>query len=67
MRVTVSGPATGRREVDLTEGATAADLLAACAVDARTCFVVLRGTVVPQETRLHDLDQVQLYPQRAGG
>ena len=51
----------------LPDGAATADLLRACGVDPRTCFVVVNGVAVPRGTGLADGDRVQLFPAQAGG
>ncbi|HSR22108.1 MAG TPA: MoaD/ThiS family protein [Candidatus Eisenbacteria bacterium] len=53
--------------VTLAEGARAADLLAACGVDPRTCIVVVNGAAVVRQARLGEGDRVQIYPAQAGG
>lgn len=53
--------------VVLPDGAGTADLLRACGVDPRACFVVVNGAAVPRGTGLADGDRVQLFPAQAGG
>ncbi len=60
-RKTYDGP------VDLPEGAVTTDLLAACGIDPRECFVVVNGAAVPRGSPLAHGDRAQLYPAQAGG
>ncbi|MGZ4429299.1 MAG: MoaD/ThiS family protein [Nocardioidaceae bacterium] len=53
--------------LQLPDGAVTTDLLAACAVDPRTCIVVVNGAAVTRGTPLADGDRAQLYPAQAGG
>lgn len=63
------GPATtpGPEVVSLPEGASTADLLAACGLDPRRCVAVVNGVAVPRAVALAEGDRVQLYPNQAGG
>jgi sulfur carrier protein ThiS len=74
MRVTVTrkgalagGRAPYHETLTLAAGARTGDLLEACAIDPRTCILVVNGAALARGTELHDGDRVQLYPAQAGG
>ena len=72
MRVTLTSPAglgsvRTNEETELTDGASAADLLNVCSIDPRACVVVVNGMAATRRTQLRDGDRVLLYPVQAGG
>jgi sulfur carrier protein ThiS len=72
VRVTLTSPAglgipRTDEATELAEGASAAELLAACTIDPSRCVVVVNGVAATRSTRLRDGDRVRLYPAQAGG
>lgn len=53
--------------VELTDGASAGDLLATLGLPAAGWVCVVNGTAVPRRQTLSDGDRVQVFAQSAGG